>query len=67
LPILVIRAEALEESVNDPSLRLASDDRWIERLGFRAIYENQIRTLAVALAACKGESKNCHANPTAEA
>ena len=67
LSILILGTESFKEGIDYTPLWLAGDDRWVERLRFGAIDENQVCPLAAVPATRQGEPKNCHANPVSGA
>ena len=62
LSILVVGAESLEKRIHDAALRLARDDRRVQRFRLRAVHKNQIPSRGILPARGQREGENCHAN-----
>ena len=61
--MFVVGAKTLEKRVDDPALRLARDDRWVECFGFSSVEEDEIGAMIRLLATGEKPSENCYANP----
>ena len=63
LAVFVVGTKTLEKRVDDPALRLARDDRWVECFGFSSVEEDEIGAMIRLLATGEKPSENCYANP----